>query len=34
MNVLGTTPEEFGRFIALESAKFGRIVAQAGIKPE
>ena len=34
MDVLGTTPEEFGRFIALESAKFGRIVAQAGIKPE
>ena len=31
---LGTTPEEFRRFIAAESAKFGKAVALAGIQPE
>ena len=31
---LGTTPDEFRRFIAAETAKFGRATALAGIKPE
>ncbi len=34
LEILGTTPEEFRRFIAAESAKFGKAVALAGIQPE
>jgi tripartite-type tricarboxylate transporter receptor subunit TctC len=34
LDSLGTTPEEFRRFIAAESTKFGRAAALAGIKPE
>jgi tripartite-type tricarboxylate transporter receptor subunit TctC len=34
LDILGTTPDEFRRFIAAESAKFGRAAALAGIKPD
>jgi len=30
----GSTPEEFGRFLKLEIDRWGKIVKQAGIKPE
>jgi tripartite-type tricarboxylate transporter receptor subunit TctC len=28
------TPEEFGRFIAQETAKWSKVVKDAGIRPE
>ena len=34
LDVLGTTPDEFRRFVASEHAKFGKSAAAAGIKPE
>ena len=34
LEVLGTSPEEFKRFVVSETAKFGKAVAIAGIKPE
>ncbi len=34
LDIHGSTPEAFSRFIATESAKFGRAAALAGIKPE
>jgi len=34
VDILGTTPAEFGQFISAESAKFGRAVEMARIKPE
>ena len=34
VDLTGTTPEEFSRFVAAETAKFAKIAATAGIKPE
>jgi hypothetical protein len=34
LDVLGTTPDGFRRFVASEHAKFGKIAVAAGIKPE
>jgi tripartite-type tricarboxylate transporter receptor subunit TctC len=34
LEIHGTTPDAFRRFIASESAKYGKVVALAGIKPE
>ena len=30
----GSTPEEFARFIAAESAKWSKVIAQSGAKAE
>jgi tripartite-type tricarboxylate transporter receptor subunit TctC len=32
--VIGSTPEEFAAFIKSETAKWGRVIKAAGIKPE
>jgi tripartite-type tricarboxylate transporter receptor subunit TctC len=32
--VRGGTPEEFGKFIAAETAKWGKVIRDAGIKPD
>ena len=34
VELTGTTPEEFRRFVASEAAKFAKVAASAGIKPE
>jgi tripartite-type tricarboxylate transporter receptor subunit TctC len=34
LDILGTTPADFGRFISSETAKFGKAVSMAGIRPE
>lgn len=31
---IGNTPEEFGRFIRDETAKYAKVVKAAGIKPQ
>ena len=31
---LTSTPEEFGRFIQSEAARFGKVIKEAGIKGE
>jgi tripartite-type tricarboxylate transporter receptor subunit TctC len=33
-DVIGSTPEEFAAFIKSETAKWGRVIKAAGIKPE
>jgi tripartite-type tricarboxylate transporter receptor subunit TctC len=33
-DIVGSTPEEFGKFIASESAKWARVIRNAGIKAE
>lgn len=33
-NVIGNTPEEFAAFIRAESARWGRLVRQAGIRAD
>ena len=32
--VQGGTPAEFGKFIASETAKWGKVIRNAGIKPD
>ena len=34
LDVLGSTPADFRRFVVSENAKFGKAAAAAGIKPE
>jgi len=31
---VGTTPEQFGAFMKAESAKWGRVIKEANIRPE
>jgi hypothetical protein len=34
VDVVGTTPAEFGKIISDDHEKWGKVVAAAGIKPE
>jgi tripartite-type tricarboxylate transporter receptor subunit TctC len=33
-SIAGDTPEEFGAFVRAETAKWGKVIREAGIKPD